>query len=272
MTTRKLESDSRTARPLLTLTTDFGLADPYVGQLKAAVLRDAPDSRIIDLSHDVPPHDIRAAGFLVESSFAYTPSNSVHLCVVDPGVGSSRGVLAAACAGHRFLAPDNGLLDRVFTRYGVDQLVAVDQVRWRRQQAGTTFDGRDLFAPLAAALLNGGSIETLGHSIAPTPTPEAAQLRQGEQVEVPVLWIDRFGNVVLDLHQDQLPPEARAELTLFHGRHEIRGIRRNYLSETDEPFALIGSTGYLEIACRQRSAASALGLTTGDRVLIGETK
>ncbi len=204
---------------LVALTTDFGLADPYVGLMKAVLLARTPTARIVDLTHGIPAQDVRVASFLLARSFAYFPSGTVHVGVVDPGVGRVRRALVVEAHGQCFVGPDNGLFSRVL---GADARVfELDVERFALPHPSRTFHGRDVFAPAAAAIAGGLAPQRAGRREITDPvllTPGAVERHDGgTRVVASVLFVDRYGNAVLDLGPETLegPLESwRASLGL----------------------------------------------------------
>lgn len=240
------------------LLTDFGLSDPYVGIMKGVILSRAPKAQLVDLSHGVPPGDVRAAAFTLKVSVPFFPLGSLFVCVVDPGVGSKRRVLWARSARHQFLAPDNGLLSWL---EGDDALVEVREVANESlylPRVSKTFHGRDVFAPVAAKL--GGTLSPVmlgpkADAWLKLPAPEAAQGR-GE-----VLVVDRFGNAVTSLRPEQVRAGVRfKELDL--------GPLCTHYAEAPEgrPLALVGSSGYVELCLRDGDFARKTDARPGDPV------
>ena len=245
-------------RPLVTLLTDFGTADGYVAEMKGVLLTQAPDATIVDVTHEVPAHDVESARLAVARYWRRFPRGAVHLVVVDPGVGGSRAALAVESDGRFLLGPDNGVLSPALLLSGTRAVRLAVPPR-----AAATFHGRDVFAPAAARLALGGALDDLGEP-ADDPivrrTPEARRLPDGG-VEGMVIAIDRFGNAITNL------------LTLGAGAIEVDGralpLRRVYEDvEPGAPLALVGSNGLVEIAVREGSAAERLGLRRGARVVL----
>jgi S-adenosylmethionine hydrolase len=245
-------------RPLVTLLTDFGTADGYVAEMKGVLLTQAPDVTIVDVTHDVPAHDVESARLAVARYWRRFPRGAVHLVVVDPGVGGTRAALAVESDGRFLLGPDNGVLSPALLISGTRAVRLSAPPR-----ASATFHGRDVFAPAAARLAMGGALQDLGEP-ADDPivrrTPEARRLPDGG-VEGMVIAIDRFGNAITNL------------LTLGAGAIEFDGralpLRRIYEDvEPGAPLALVGSNGLVEIAVREGSAAERLGIGRGARVVL----
>jgi S-adenosyl-L-methionine hydrolase (adenosine-forming) len=246
---------------IVTLLTDFGLADSYVGEVKGAILSRAPEATLVDISHRVAPGDVRAAQYLLGRAWAYFPRGTVHLAVVDPGVGTERRALAAEHAGHYFLAPDNGLLSFL-----------ADDVRFFAlsipAKAAPTFHGRDLFAPAAAALVLGEPIDSLGATVmqpvrVPLPQPRTA----GGTVNGEVIYVDQYGTLVSNISPAALAPGASIRVA----GAEVGPVRRTF---ADVPrgalVAFVGSGGTLEIAVRDGSAVQRLGVGVGAEVTAGK--
>mgnify|MGYP000058814947 CR=1 FL=1 len=243
--------------PIVTLLTDFGTADGYVAEMKGVLLAQAPEAMLVDVSHDVPPHDVESGRLALARYWRRFPEGTVHLCVVDPGVGSSRAALAVESDGRWLVGPDNGLLSPALLLAGA-RVVALTVPA----QAAPTFHGRDVFAPAAAALLAGTPLDSLGHPVlAPVVrrTPEARRREDGS-IAGEVITIDHFGNVITNC------------LGLRGGSIEVAGrtmtIGRTYADVAPgAPMALCGSNGLIEVAVRDGSAAAMLGIGRGAPVV-----
>ena len=257
---------------LITLTTDFGAQDSFVAQMKGVVLGIAPAVRLIDLCHDVPAQDIAAGAFILETGYAAFPEGTIHLVVVDPGVGTERRPLLVCTERYTFVAPDNGLLNRVLRKERMLSAHVLQEERYRRRHISATFEGRDVFAPAAAWIARG--IEPgrfgppAGELIQLGPPPEV--LRPGRPVRGVVVLVDRFGNVTLDLSVEQLTawlgaaPSAGAGLRLSTPRGEVSRFGRTYAEAGGaDPFLLVNSAGYLEVAVDRGRADECLGLHRG---------
>ncbi len=243
--------------PIITLLTDFGLSDSYVAEVKGVLLSRAPGATLVDVTHQVLPGAVRAGQYLLARAWHRFPAGTVHLAVVDPGVGTARRALAAAANGHWFVAPDNGLLsflpaDARFVSVPVPE------------GAAPTFHGRDVFAPAAAALASGTPLERLGSPItdalrAPLPTPKVA----GGLVVGEVLYVDRFGTLVSNIAGGQVEPGVRIRVA----GTDVGGLRRTF-GDVDRGtlVAFVGSGGTVEVAVRDGSAARLLGVGVGAEV------
>ncbi|HEX2032754.1 MAG TPA: SAM-dependent chlorinase/fluorinase, partial [Chloroflexota bacterium] len=255
---------------VITLLTDFGLQDAYAGVLKGVILGIAPQATVLDLCHEVPPQDVAAGAFLLMTAYAYFPAGTIHLAVVDPGVGTARKILAVQAGGYTFIGPDNGLL-----RWAVDHAggpvaaVAVEQPAFRLPVVSDTFHGRDVMAPAAAHLARGVPLGALGPPVQtlhgepfPQPVPGAGRLIGR------VIYIDRFGNGVTNL--PPLPGEVQlGELVLPRRRTYAEAAAGASPGGAPPPVVVLtGSAGYLELAVPGGSAAATLGLRPGTPVTL----
>lgn len=254
---------------VVTLLTDFGLADPFVGVMTGVILSRFPGARVVDLCHGIRPQAIREGAFWLERCFSWFPAGTVHVAVVDPGVGSARRVLAAAAAGHYFVAPDNGLLgERLLSAPGAHAL-EVDVGRLGLTPSSATFHGRDVFAPLAAALASGAlDLRQAGLPVQPQPCELAAPVRSAQGISGEVVTIDRFGNLLTNLDAELL---AAADLRRVAIAGRVLPVRRTYSDASPgELMGLINAFGVLEIAERDGSAERALGVGRGAPVQLLE--
>lgn len=260
-------------RPIVTLTTDFGAEDTFVAQMKGAILSICPAARIVDLTHGVPPQDVAAGAFLLETGVGAFPARTIHVVVVDPGVGSERRPLAVRNDRHVFVAPDNGVLTRVLDEEPPTEAHVIAEEHFMQPRVSSTFHGRDVLAPAAAWIARGTALRNLGPAAGElVRLPRAdADLAPGASAEVPVLHVDRFGNVVLDVRESALRPhlEAGGTVTVGEGSGEVRRLCRTYAeAPADEPVLIVGSAGYLEISIDRGRAADRLGLAAGARVAV----
>lgn len=259
---------------LITLTTDFGTQDAYVGLMKAVILTLAPQVRLVDLTHELAPGDVRGAAVLLDDAVDYFPPNTVHLAVVDPGVGGPRAALAVETDRFFLVGPDNGLFGPILERYPPRRLVHLTNPAFHRQPTSATFHGRDIFAPAAAHLALARPIEQLGRSVQKWQTLNLPrpQISSGGLI-AHVLRVDRFGNLITNLRRQELdrwrgrrPLES---LILRIGRRTLRGIRRTYSDvPRGELVAYIGSTERLEIAVHGGDAARHLAVKPDQPVMI----
>jgi S-adenosylmethionine hydrolase len=251
---------------IVTLLTDFGTADGFVGEVKGEILTQAPLVRLVDVAHDLSPGDILAAAWVLEQVWDRFPEGTVHLAVVDPGGGGPRRGVIVRTANRWYVGPDNGTLSRVLDRFGVQEARQLDE--HVPLESSGTFHGRDVFAPAAARLAGGEEPAMLGAELA-TDTLARLDLpgpvHQGGRVRGSVIHVDRFGNLVTDIPGRSLAPSAMIEI----GGEVVSGIRLTYASvDSGQVVALIGSTGMLEISVRDGNAAERLDVERGDPVHI----
>ena len=252
---------------IITLTTDFGLADPFVGMMKGVVLGIAPMVQLVDVTHDIASYDILEAALVIHSSYRYFPEGTIHVVVVDPGVGSDRRPMAAAAHGQFFAAPDNGVLSLILDTDPAEPLPPAYRITNRSLFQGPvsrTFHGRDIFAPVAAHLARGTPIESVGPRIVdfikkPFPRPRV----QGDRVLGTVLRIDKFGNIITNLRPENLGDDFSIQVAGL----SITRLCSNF-SEADpgEFVAIEGSTGFIELALNQGSAAERLNVERGTEI------
>ena len=254
---------------LITLTTDFGLADSYVGAMKGVILGIDPTATIVDISHDIAPQDVREAAYVVYTAYPYFPPDTVHIVVVDLGVGSRRRAIALRAAQACFVTPDNGVLSYVLAREGMREAVSLTNPRYHRRTVSHTFHGRDIFAPVAAHLARGVPLTELGEPLTEIVTfslPQPQVLPGGEVIGH-VLHIDCFGNLILDVKEGDCILDRQIVLEVAGRR--IQDLGRTF---TDVPagelVAYIGSSSHLEIALREGNAAQLLGMERGDSILL----
>ena len=255
--------------PVITLTTDFGVGDPYVGMMKAVILSIAPDARIVDLTHGIRSHDVMEAALVIGSSHAYFPKGAIHVVVVDPGVGSSRCPLLVATESAYFVAPDNGVLSEIYagsTRLACLELTAT---RFFRHPVSQTFHGRDVFAPVAAWLSRGIEPERFGSVVKNGVTLGLPEVRKSgrDGLAGTVLRVDKFGNLITNLRAEIYRERLQAgKFMLSIGGHQVDQLCRSYReSKGPEPFVIWGSLGLLEISCNQASAAERLKAGVHDK-------
>ncbi|MCC6262173.1 MAG: SAM-dependent chlorinase/fluorinase [Bryobacterales bacterium] len=265
-------SKSETAPPLITLLTDFGSRDAYTGIMKGVILGIAPDARIVDVCHEVTAYQIPEAGFVLSQSFRYFPKGTIHVVVVDPGVGSERRPLAVDALGHRFIGPDNGVFSMLLREAAANSAgrppYKAREITNRKlglSALSSTFHGRDLFAPAAAHLAAGAAFTTLGPLINDALRQDwDLPIRTGKRFwQGSVFKADRFGNLISNFRAADFPL-ANGAFELQAGLERIRRVRPHFAASTPgELFLLSGSSGYWEIAANQASAAKMLGLTGG---------
>ena len=259
-------------RPIALLT-DFGLSDPYVGEMKAVLLRLAPASPVVDVTHGVRPGAIREAGWILSRVFPQYPAGTVHVVVVDPGVGSGRRGLVVSAGGHLFVGPDNGVLQAAFEAGSAEiRELAVRELDHVRR--GTTFDGRDVFAPAAAGLASGADPATFGPEVTdPVTLPGYRPARRaGGGFEAEIIRADRFGNLITTVEEGFLREtfgEDWRGASVTVGTTSIAGVRLAYADVgVGELLLSIGGSGTLEVSVHGGSARKHLGAGAGDRILL----
>lgn len=256
--------------PVITLLTDFGTADYFVAAVKGVILTINPQVHIVDITHDVPPQDVEAGAFTLLTCYRDFPAGTIHVAVVDPGVGSSRRGIVVRAGSYYFVGPDNGLFSYVYDRDTSPQTFHLTATKYFRPSPSSTFHGRDVFAPVAAALSQGIEPEALGPRITdevrlPSLSP---MKREDGKVEGRIIHIDRFGNCITNFTRADVPDSNEMQL-LVKGR-VVRTIRQFFADEhasQDDLFAIWGSAGFLELAINGGSAATLLGAHRGDPVV-----
>lgn len=256
---------------LITLTTDFGMADGYVGVMKGVILGLNPDAAIVDLAHDVPPQSVVDAAYVLRRAYEFFPPGTIHVLVVDPGVGTTRRAIAAASDTATFVAPDNGVLTYVLDdlRAKGEEVHAVHLTNssYWLSEVSDVFHGRDIFAPVAAHLSLGVDLHRLGPPIEDLLNLLPPHLeRQQDRIVGQVMHIDHFGNVLTNLSRSEIE-SLGPELTVRLGQRQIRGLHRVFASGTEgDPIAYIDSSGHLAVAVVNGSAQDRLHCRVGDRV------
>lgn len=251
---------------IITLTTDFGTQDWFVGTMKGVILNIAPDARIVDLTHGIAAGDIRAGAFALAAGCRFFPHGTVHVAVVDPGVGSARSAIAVQTANYFFVGPDNGVLSLALAREKIKAIRRLTNEKYFLRPVSRTFHGRDIFAPIAAHLSRGVAVGKLGPArkdlvMLPWPEPQT----RGNRVAGEVVFLDRFGNAITNLENSLLRSPAGG--AIYAGRKHCAPVKPFYQSvPPGAAVAVPGSSGFLEIAINGGSAAERLGLRVGDRV------
>lgn len=262
---------------IITLITDFGIEDAYVGVMKGVALSINSSATFVDITHHINPQDIVQAAYIIKSSYKYFPEGTVHMIVVDPGVGSERAIIALEMKGQFFLAPDNGVLTLLMDEGKIDSLARVENKRFFLKTISQTFHGRDIFAPVSANISQGIKIKELGP---PLDRQELVHLtiqkpytsKQGELVGT-IVSIDHFGNITTNIDERCLKKfyitNQVKKLEILIGKHRIKGLSNSYSSvKRHHPLAIIGSFGYLEIALNQGNAGRYFEAEKGDTIFI----
>ena len=241
-------------RPLITLLTDFGTADHYVAAMKGVILGICPEATVVDITHEIPPFSVIEGAFTLSQAWKTFPAGTIHVAVVDPGVGGERRALAAKLNGQVFIGPDNGLLSLLPMGVSVREITAE---KYFRHPVSRTFHGRDVFAPVAAHLARGGPLETLGPEIDDWVRLDLGVTDHGMGV---ILKVDRFGNLITSI-----PTGTNvSEITINGSR--TSGFYRTYVdAPSGQLFLVEGSAGFIEISVRQGNAAGVTGGRSGDR-------
>ena len=248
--------------PILTLTTDFGLSDHYVGAMKGVILGICPDAQIVDISHQVSRYAIGEGAFTVAQAYPYFPPGTVHVAVVDPGVGSPRRPIVVEAAGQLFVGPDNGVFGIIFTREN-HEVRLIQNRHYFRELVSHTFHGRDIFAPVAAHLAAGVAPSSIGEILETYVRPSFENPRQTSERtwDGEILKIDHFGNVITNFHSDEFP--ALEELAV--GQAKAQRLVRSYAEAPEGELVIIaGSSGYLEVSLNRGSAAEEIGCRAGE--------
>ena len=265
-------------RPIITLTTDFGTNDHFVGAVKGVILGIVPEAAIVDISHAVQAYDVLDGALAISQTYSYFPAGTVHLVVVDPGVGTTRRPIIASSDGYHFVAPDNGVLSMVYAKEERIHVRHVTSDHYFRQPVSNTFHGRDVFAPVAAYLAKLVDSHKFGEEIEDyvrfaAPRPKAV----GEnRLRAVVLKVDRFGNLITNVTPEDAPAlfAGKVGFKIVVGSKEITAIRTAYAEGTPgEVFGIVGSMGYLEIVANRAAAAQITGAGKGSEVsvLLGES-
>jgi S-adenosylmethionine hydrolase len=257
------------ARPVIAFLTDFGTRDHYAGTMKGVALGICPDATLVDISHDVPQHDVLAGALELAAAYKYFPAATIFLVVVDPGVGSARRGIAAEAGDYRFVAPDNGVLTLALDEHPPKKVVELSERRYARATVSRTFEGRDRFAPAAAWLAKGVELGALGRPAGPVARLDVPQPSVGDdRIDGQVLRVDRFGNLISNIDRRTFE-KLGATLEIRVGDREISKVVSTYAdAEPAAVCALFGSTDHLEIAVNGASASEALALGRGAAVRV----
>ncbi len=259
---------------IITLLTDFGSQDYFVGAMKGAILSINRHALIVDITHEIPPQDIEAAAFNLLATYKDFPAGTIHVAVVDPGVGSTRKPILIECGEQFFVGPDNGVFSWICEREGSSRAIHLNNEAFFRHPVSKTFHGRDIFAPVAAALSTGVAMTELGEKLIEYARldPLLAAVRSDGRVEGRVIHIDRFGNCITNLTSAHFSSDqAAAGAQLVINDRELTSFRQSFSEgavDRDDLFCLVGSAGFLEIAARNSSAAKVLKAERGQSVVV----
>lgn len=263
---------------MITLLTDFGDQDEYVGVMKGVIAGIHPDLRVVDICHRIDPQDIVHGAFILAAAYSYFPVGSIHVAIVDPGVGSDRRIVAITCNGHHFLAPDNGLLERVLDRQSVEIAVSVTQSDFFLPSVSQTFHGRDIFAPVAAHMARGVPIAELGPAISEqslvTGVVPRCRFESRTHIQGAVVAVDRFGNLMTNIDSPAMDTLIRRMagkpvVVNLADRITISKLATAYnQAAIHQPLAIIGSRGLLEISVNCGNASQTFKVNKGDGVCV----
>ena len=253
------------APPLITLLTDFGTRDWFVASLKGVILTINPAARIVDLSHDITPYGIAEAAYCLQACYRTFPAGTVHVVVVDPGVGGSRRPILAKAGDNYFVAPDNGVLTPIVGGGQPVEIRQLENPRYQLRSPGATFHGRDLFAPAAAWLTKGEALASFGRVVTdPVMLDWPRPVRDGSAIRGQIVYVDRFGNLISNISLADLPCDQLERMTMTIGGRPIGPLVSHYAAAaSDVPQALINSQGLLEIFVRERPASELLSVGIG---------
>lgn len=256
---------------IITLTTDFGCADTYVAQMKGVILSINPAATIVDITHEIPPQDIMRGSRALGEIWQAFPAGTIHVAVIDPGVGTSRGLLAAKCDDRSFVLPNNGLLSHVLRSNPSDEIVELRNQTYWRENISNTFHGRDIMAPVAAHLSLGVRLSTLGPNATDVTLLECLEPRFEErQLLGKIVRIDHFGNLITNIEVTHLRHIPATEIIVRCNEREVSGISQTYAVHPHGTLiALLGSQGWLELAVVNGSAAAQTGAQISDVVTVG---
>jgi S-adenosylmethionine hydrolase len=260
------------SRPLIALLTDFGERDWFVASMKGVILTIHPNARVVDISHQIPSHQIDDASYVLGACYRHFPDGTIYVCVVDPGVGSTRRAILATTSRYSFLAPDNGLLSHVLEHEQDVIIRQIEEARYRLPSEGGTFDGRDLFAPVAALLASGEPPSFFGPVINDPMKSLVWAPQQQDQILIGrIEYIDRFGNLISNVTAKQVrefqATIGLAKIEIHIGTHIVTKLVGNYSQgDGESPAALINSGGFLEIFLQEESAARCLQVDVGQEV------
>ncbi len=263
-----MPSKNSNTRSLITLSTDFGTADHFVGTMKGVILKIAPEAALVDISHDIAPFEVMDGAFTIAQAYRFFPAGSIHVVVVDPGVGTSRRAVLVEAAGQRFIGPDNGVFSMIYDRES-HRVRELSNRKLFLPEVSSTFHGRDIFAPVAAHIAAGVAPARVGKLISDyvqlglmKPVQMARRVWSGT-----VLKVDRFGNLITNLHVDQFPAVRTQSFELSIGLRRLYDLSTTFADCLEgEPFVILGSSGYLEVVINQGSATKMLGCAAGSPV------
>lgn len=253
--------------PLITLTTDFGYQDNYVGAMKGVILSISPKATIIDIAHNIPPQNIVHGAFVITEASKYYPPKTIHVVVVDPGVGSKRLPICVYSCGQYFIGPDNGLFSLIIQNDPKWEAYQLENKKFFLKVISTTLHGRDIFSPVAAHLASGVKIKQLGQKLKKINSLNIAEVKiTNNKVQGEIIYFDHYGNAITNIHKKDMSNNPK-----IHINHKITLDQLSVSYEEGQlgfPIALISSSGFLEIAVKQGNAAKQLALQIGDAIIL----
>ena len=262
---------------VITLLTDFGTQDSYVGEMKGVILGINPTAVVVDISHNIRPQDIRQAAYMIHSAYPYFPDGTIHVIVVDPGVGGRRTIVGAKLGTHIFIAPNNGVLTLICADPNCEYAVSVESTQFFLKSVSHTFHGRDIFAPVSAHLSLGNDLKSLGQVVSKdtcvTLPRIGPDLSRPDMISGIIISIDKFGNLITNIDwnciRNRFTADAVSNVTVQINQKSVTGMVRTY-SDVDiqQPIALIGSHGYLELAVNHGEAQDYFNASIGDAVQV----
>lgn len=260
--------------PIISLLSDFGLKDPYVSEMKAVILSINPNITLIDITHEISKYDIMEGAFVLASATPYFPKNTIHLAVVDPGVGSKRRPIIVKTKNYLYVGPDNGLLILAAINDGIISAYHIINKKYLREEISSTFHGRDIFAPVSAYLASGVKPEEIGIEIKDYIVPSFINpIIKNNFIELQVIHIDSFGNIITNLHKNQIKElgidlNTKLKLKVKNKTFKINFLKTYSDAKKKELLALIGSHNFLEIAMNQGNASKKINLKKGSSIKI----
>ena len=254
--------------PIITLTTDFGGNDPFFGIMKGVILKICPKARIEDITHDVSPQNVWQANFILQSSYHYFPKGTIHVCVVDPGVGSKRKPLLIQTKNYYFIGPDNGLFTGILNKEKVIKVIELTEKKYWLKNLSQTFHGRDIFSPVAAYLTNGIKPESFGKPVAKHTLVKLEvgnPLKKGNCFTGMIQYIDHFGNLITNISNNEAPLKIRGKVK----NKTFTGLVSSFSqAENNKLTAIKGSSGFMELFINKKNAAKLTGIKLKDKVRI----
>lgn len=259
-------------KPIITLTTDFGIRDPYVAEMKAVILSVSPNTTIVDIAHHIEKFNIRMGAYVLASAAPYFPKGTIHVVVVDPGVGTKRRPILIQTKHSYYIGPDNGVLALAAKSQGIEHIYEITNRKLMLPKVSNTFHGRDVFAPAAAHLANGTQSSEFGSEIQEVVMPEFAKIiRRKDMLVGEVMHIDGFGNIITNFREKDLESmdiKTTVNLKLKNTKLKLKLCKAYEEVEPQKPLAIIGSHNFLEISINQGDAAERFRIKSGDKVTL----